>query len=211
MERARKPRSRWSDGAVYAATIDRLLTGVRGYVTDHLPDGDRVLDACCGTGALSRRLAREGRDVTGVDLSPKHIAYAREATAEAGLVADRVRFDVGDVAQLDLPAEGRYDVAVIVLALHEMPTAARTDVIDALVRVARRVMIVDFVAPMPWNLAGVRNRAAELAAGPDHFSGFLDYSRNGGLAPLIRRDNVVIEYERTIDAGTLHVVTLTSA
>lgn len=208
MQQPRRPRSRWSDGAFYANTIDRLVSGVRGYVADHLPEGDRVLDACCGTGALSRRLAREGRDVVGVDLSPKHIAYAREATADAGLDGDRVRFEVGDVAQLEPPDEGRYDVAVITFALHEMPTAARPAVVDALVRVAHRVMVVDFVTPMPWNLAGVRNRAAELSAGPAHFRSFLDYSRNGGLAPLIRRDGVAIEHERTIDAGTLHVVTV---
>ncbi len=210
MGRPRRPRSRWGDGAVYAATIDRLLTGVRGYVADHLPEGDRVLDACCGTGALSRRLAREGRDVVGVDLSPKHIAYAREATAAAGLDA-RARFEVADVAHLEAPDEGPYDVAVIAFALHEMPPAARPLVVDALVGVADRVMVIDFVAPMPWNLAGVRNRAAELAAGPQHFRSFLDYSRNGGLAALIRRDGVDIEHERTIDAGTLRVVTLAQA
>lgn len=208
MQQPRRPRSRWSDGAFYANTIDRLVSGVRGYVADHLPEGDRVLDACCGTGALSRRLAREGRDVTGVDLSPKHVAYAREATAEAGLDPDRVRFEVGDVAQLEPPDEGRYDVAVITFALHEMPTASRAEVVDTLIRVARRAFVVDFVAPMPWNLAGVRNRAAELSAGPDHFRSFLDYSRHGGLAQLIHRDGVVVEHERTIDAGTLRVVTI---
>lgn len=184
---------------------------MRGYVADHLPEGERVLDACCGTGALSRRLAREGRDVVGIDLSPKHIAYARGAAAEADLGSGSVRFDVGDVAQLEPPDQGRYDVAVITFALHEMPTAARPEVVDALARVARRVMIVDFAAPMPWNLAGVRNRAAELAAGPEHFRSFLDYSRAGGLAPLVHRDGLAVEHERTIDAGTLQVVTLTAA
>ncbi len=211
MGQPRRPRSRWADGAVYAATIDRMLSGVRGYVANHLPEGDRVLDACCGTGALSRRLAREGRDVVGVDLSPKHIAFAREAAAEADLGPGHARFEVGDVAQLEVPEDGPYDVAVIAFALHEMPTTARPDVVDALVRVAQRVMVFDFVTPMPWNLAGVRNRAAELAAGPDHFRSFLDYTRNGGLAALVRRDGMTIEHERTIDAGTLHVVTITAS
>lgn len=206
----RAPRSRWADGPVYAATVDRMLSGVRDYVADHLPPGERVLDACCGTGALSRRLARDGRDVVGVDLSPKHIAYAREAAADAGL-GDRVRHEVGDVGQLEPPDEGPYDVAVIAFALHEMPTAARTEVVHALLRVAHRAMVIDFSVPMPWNLAGLRNRAAELAAGPEHFRSFLDYSRNGGLTPLIERDGVRIEHDRTIDAGTLRVVHLASA
>lgn len=211
MGQSREPRSRWADGAMYAATIDRLLSGVRGYVADHLPPGERVLDACCGTGALSRRLAREGRNVLGVDLSPKHIAYAREATAAADLGPGHARFEVGDVAQLQPPDDGPYDVAVITFALHEMPTEARAGVVDALVRVAQRVMIIDFATPMPWNLAGVRNRAAELAAGPDHFRSFLDYARNGGLTPLVRRGGLSVEHDRTIDAGTLQVVTLTAA
>lgn len=37
----------------------------------------RVLDAGCGTGRISRRLADAGLDVTGVDLSPGMLAMAR--------------------------------------------------------------------------------------------------------------------------------------
>ena len=59
MSGSRLPTARWYDGRSYAATIDRLLSGVRGYVADRLPDGDRVLDACCGTGSLSLRLAHD--------------------------------------------------------------------------------------------------------------------------------------------------------
>lgn len=202
--------SRWSDGAVYAATVDRLLTGLRSYLATHLPPGERVLDACCGTGALARRLAREGRTVVGVDLSPRHIAFARDRAAADGVTEEAVRFEVGDVAALDTPAEGPWDVAVITLALHEMPTAARTDVLENLLRIARRVVAVDFVAPMPWSVAGARNRLAEVAAGIDHVRAFRDYQRRGGLTPLVEAVGAVVEATRTIDAGTLDVMTLTA-
>jgi ubiquinone/menaquinone biosynthesis C-methylase UbiE len=201
--------ARWYDGRVYAASIDRLLSGVRSYVVDRLPAGDRVLDACCGTGALSLQLARAGRRVVGVDLSPRHIEWARSHAEQAGLGPDRLRFELGDVAQLEPPKEGRFDVAVIVLSLHEMPDGARAPVVATLARVAKRVMIVDFTAPMAWNLAGVRNRTAELVAGPGHFAAFRSYSRNGGLEPLIGLDDLTVERDRTIDSGTLRVLTLT--
>lgn len=205
----RAPRSAWADGRIYAATVDRLLSGVRDYVVDHLPEGDRVLDACCGTGALARRLAREGRTVLGADLSPRHIEYARAARAEEGLEPTNVHFTVADVAHLDAPDEGPHDVAVIAFALHEMPREARRPVLENLAGIARRVMVLDFAAPMPWNMAGLRNRTAELVAGPDHFRSFLDYQRDGGLAPVV--DGLEVEAERTIDGGTLRVLTLAGA
>jgi SAM-dependent methyltransferase len=52
--------------------ISRLL--------DHLkpPDNSRMLDAACGRGRHSRILASKGYDVTGIDLSPASIAFAKQ-------------------------------------------------------------------------------------------------------------------------------------
>lgn len=204
----RDPTSRWSDGRVYAATIDRQLSGLRDYVSDHLPDGERVLDACCGTGALAVQLAQQGRRVMGVDLSRRHIEYARRSAEEAGVDVSRVHFEIGDVAHLARPAAGPFDVAVIVLALHEMPADTRPAVVAALGNVATRLLIVDFAIPMPKNRAGIRNRATELIAGPKHYSAFRDYARRGGLTPLLDANGLVVEHERRIDADTLHIIHL---
>ena len=46
---------------------------------------DRVLDIGCGTARYSIALAARVRSVTGVDVSPKMIAYGREAVKEFGL------------------------------------------------------------------------------------------------------------------------------
>jgi SAM-dependent methyltransferase len=202
MPRAREPRSVFYDGAAYGRLVEPLLRGVHGFVAEHLPPGDTVLEACCGTGGLARRLAAAGRRVRGVDLSPRNIDYARRQSA--GFSPERLAFEVADVSQIE-PAGGRYHVATIVLALHEMPATARLPVVEALLGAADRVMLVDFAVPMRWNLAGARNRAMELAAGREHFAGFRDYSRRGGLAPLIAAAGAEVESERHIDRGTLHV------
>ena len=203
MTEPRAPRSKLYDGALYGRFVEPILSGLHDYVADRLPDGERVLDACCGTGGLSRRLAEGGRCVVGVDLSPRNVRYARGKSRSLG--AGRLSFEVADVSQLEAPEEGPYDVAVIVLALHEMPASARVPVLGALLRAARRTMIVDFAVPMPWNTAGVRSRILEVAAGVDHFSAFRDYARRGGVPALVEGAGAEVESERRFDAGTMHI------
>jgi len=55
--------------------------------------GASLLDIGCGTGYFSRRLALDGHAVTGVDLDPAMIEYARQrAAASATRAAMRLRF-----------------------------------------------------------------------------------------------------------------------
>ncbi len=69
--------------------------------------GQRILDAGCGTGALSFELAARGADVVAVDLSPELVKIA-EARCPKGL-ARRITFTSGDMTN---PALGRFDRAV---------------------------------------------------------------------------------------------------
>ena len=67
--------------------------------------GDRVLDACCGTGDLAIACARAGGRVTGLDFSERMLARARRK----GPKLEWVRGDV-----LALPfADGSFDAATV--------------------------------------------------------------------------------------------------
>ena len=57
----------------------------------------RLLDAGCGTGEHTLLAADRGAQATGVDISPRAIARARDKAAERGLQA---RFEVADVLAL---------------------------------------------------------------------------------------------------------------
>lgn len=196
----RAPVSRIYDGRPYGWLVEPLIAALHRRIAARVPADARVLDACCGTGALSRLLAAQGCEVVGVDLSPKQIAQARRTRASG---AERLRFETGDVAHLTGHDSGGYDVAVVTLALHEMPPKARPHVLRELARVAREVHVVDFMVPMPWNAAGLRNRTLEVLAGPEHFGGFRDFVRRGGLPPLVREAGQTVLEERAMDAGTL--------
>ena len=83
--------------------------------------GMRILDVGCGVGRWSRLLAAQGADVTGVDLSPTMIVQAQRRAAAEG-VADRCRFLVQDVSQLD--AGGKFDLVLGVTVLQHILDAA---------------------------------------------------------------------------------------
>jgi len=62
-----------------------------------------VLDLCCGVGMDAIALAEANRTVHAIDSDPLKLAMA-EANAAAAGVADRIRFHLGDVLALPLPA-----------------------------------------------------------------------------------------------------------
>lgn len=80
---------------------------------DALPDGARVLDLGCGAGLpTTRALARRFR-VTGVDISARQIALAREHVPGA-------EFIQADMTQLDLPSDS-FDAVTAFYAIIHVP------------------------------------------------------------------------------------------
>lgn len=79
------------------------------FIERHLglePDS-RVVDVPCGSGRHALALASRGHHVTGVDISPEAIGYARRAATDAGL---SMNLSVADMR--DIPRDGRFDAAV---------------------------------------------------------------------------------------------------
>jgi 2-polyprenyl-3-methyl-5-hydroxy-6-metoxy-1,4-benzoquinol methylase len=87
-----------------------------GYVVQLLEPvpGMRVLHLACGSGWMSRLLARCGVEVVGYDISPGMIEIAREQAAHEGL--DGTRFEVADMEHLEL--DHSFDACLVYDGLH---------------------------------------------------------------------------------------------
>jgi ubiquinone/menaquinone biosynthesis C-methylase UbiE len=117
-------------GAQARAIWPQEVPLVRRY---RLPPRPDILDAGCGTGEISSRLAElfpEAR-VLGVDIIDDHLALARSRYAA---LAPRLTFEHRSVFELGLP-DRSFDLVVCRHVLHSIPHADR--VIAELARVAR--------------------------------------------------------------------------
>jgi SAM-dependent methyltransferase len=104
-----------------------------------------ILDVGCGTGSLAFCLARQPgiTQVTGVDLSPVYVAYAKRKYPDA-----RMAFQVGDAC--DLPFDNAsFDHTLSMLVLQFIPQAERA--VREMRRVTRRGGVV---AAATWDTGG---------------------------------------------------------
>ncbi len=81
--------------------------------------GEMVLDAGCGDGVLSCLLAKEGIEVTGVDISAPNIEAAKKLAKDWG-VEDKTNFMVGDAENLAFP-DNSFDAVVSSHVLEHLP------------------------------------------------------------------------------------------
>jgi magnesium-protoporphyrin O-methyltransferase len=126
------------------ATVRAGRDAMRAALLDRLPadlTGARLLDAGCGTGALTLEAARRGAEVVAVDIAPSLLTVARDRLPAD--IAPRVRFVAGDMLDAGL---GRFDFAVAMDSLIHYRT---DDIASALARLADRTSgpIVFTIAP----------------------------------------------------------------
>lgn len=72
--------------------------------------GSRVIDFGCGPGLYTSRLARLGASVTGVDFSPRSIAYARQQAEQDGL-----EIDYHEADYLEFQPDDRFDLVTLIM------------------------------------------------------------------------------------------------
>jgi demethylmenaquinone methyltransferase / 2-methoxy-6-polyprenyl-1,4-benzoquinol methylase len=109
---------------VMTAGLDRRWRSRTAEVTVH--SGDRVLDACCGTGDLAIACARITGQVTGLDFSERMLERARRKAPQL----DWVR---GDLLALPFP-DASFDAATIGFGIRNVEDA------DVALRELRRVL-----------------------------------------------------------------------
>lgn len=81
-------------------------------------DGLDVLDAGCGTGYLSIRLARSGARLTSIDLSPNMVQAARNNAAAAGVTLE---LHVSSCSSMSALADASFDRVVSNYVLMDLP------------------------------------------------------------------------------------------
>jgi len=141
----------WSDKATRRPTAAKVSESLLDAITETGVADRTILDVGCGIGDLAIEVvARGAASGTGFDLSAKAIDEARKLAQTRG-VGDRMRFEVGDGAKLDLPAA---DIVVINRVACCYPDT--DNLLDHTLGAARSVFAM--TAPVSSGVTGLMNR-----------------------------------------------------
>lgn len=141
----------WTSQATTRPTAAKVTASLLDAITEAGVADRTILDVGCGIGDLAiEAVARGAAGGTGFDLSPKAIEEARRLAASRG-VGDRIRFEVGDGAKLDLPAA---DIVVINRVVCCYPDTQ--NLLDHTLAAARSVFAI--TAPVSKGPTGLWNR-----------------------------------------------------
>ena len=176
----------------YSNLIDPLLKDVRVFVLKfaEIKAGERVLDICCGTGDQAFYFAKTGAIVAGIDLNPQMIGTALKKQKKESLTD--VYFQAADAAKLPF-LEPVFDLALISLALHEIESKKRDEVLSEMKRVVKkggRLIFVDFNCPLPKSITSFFVNLIEFFVGKEHWRNFKSYQKEGGLIKLLERNGL---------------------
>jgi 2-polyprenyl-6-hydroxyphenyl methylase/3-demethylubiquinone-9 3-methyltransferase len=110
---------RWWDPEGPQRALHELNPARLGYVAQRLPlRGARVLDVGCGAGLLSEALAKEGAQVSALDLAPELVEVAKLHLLESGLQVDYRLLSVEAMAA-EMPAS--FDAITCMELLEHVP------------------------------------------------------------------------------------------
>ena len=140
------PMDKWTSGAAYEQWMGRWSRLLAHEFLNwlNLPANLRWLDVCCGSGVLTEAIVDRFAPtrVTGIDVSPQQIEFARSQHTRPG-----VSFQTGDAMALPF-AEASFDVAVCGLGLNYVPSPE-----DALQEMRRVTVPGAIIAIYLWDYA----------------------------------------------------------
>lgn len=178
-------------GRFYSTLVDPLLIKMRKKVADQMEPGQKIIDIACGTGAQVFELAKNAKQVTGIDLSPSMIKKANKNKNKLGI--KNVSFQISDATNLTNFYDNEFDIASMSLALHQFSPSLYTPILKEMTRISKKIIIVDYSVPLPKNILGYGSKWAEFMAGGDHFRNFKKFYTNGGLENILNGNKIFIE------------------
>jgi putative AdoMet-dependent methyltransferase len=150
-----------------------------GAIDDALPIArdSQVLDIGIGSGALARRLADRGAQITGIDISDKMLELCRERNPSFEL-------HIGTFNNIPLPDE-KFDCVVSGFALHETLPPKRSDACAEMARVLKssgHLCLLDIMFASELAMQEARQLIAEKWDDDE------DYAIVGDLDTLLRQN-----------------------
>jgi len=200
MKKEFKDRTNWYDGYLFEIIMEKRSREMFvGPISDLIEDGSSVIDIGCGIGSLLLNLSPRCSKAVGIDVSSKMINYAKKRQMRGNY--PNVEFHHLCASLLPDSFSDRFDYGIMGQILHETTDDLRNTIIEGAKKVVSKLIIADYVAPLPKNMYGVMIKFVESIAGSDHNRNFKSWQSNGGLDTFISRHGLQIEEVKPYQLG----------
>lgn len=124
----------------------RMLAQAELWLAESMSSGS-ILDAGCGTGLFSVRMAQRDFDVTAVDIAPKMVDATRQAAQLVG-VEEQMAFYAGDIESV-LRSLGKFDAVVCFDVLVHYPEEAFVPLCRQLAKQSNGSLLITYAPYSP--------------------------------------------------------------
>ena len=190
-------------GWFYRTFIDPLLKSGRKLITNNIKTGETVLDVACGTGALVFDLAEKAKKAVGIDLSESMLKAAQREQIKKEI--KNIEFICADATQLTTFVDNDFDVVTLSMALHQFDPELHSPILKEMKRVAKKIIIVDYATPLPKTASGLAAKIIEFFAGKEHNGNFKKYCKLGGLATILKNNNLTPKTTKNFKSGIFQI------
>jgi len=159
----------------------------------------KILDMACGTGNQSLAFAKEGFEVTGIDLSPDMLRYAKKKIKRPY----KLKFICRDATKV-FYKNSTFDISSISFGLHDMPEKIGIKILKEMKRVTKKkgkIIIVDYYTPKTGlsNFLGDKIVKIWETKNYDHF-------RKSGLDYYLKKTNLEQSSKESYLLGNIQIV-----
>ena len=192
MKKAFQDRTSWYDGYLFEIIMEKRSREMFvGPISAFIEEGSSVLDIGCGIGSLVLNLSPVCITVVGIDISSKMIAYAKKRQEKKQY--PNVVFHHLCASLLPEVFKERFDYGVMGQILHESSDEVRDAILAGAKKVATKLIIADYRAPLPANMYGRMITFVESIAGAEHNRNFKSWQANGGIDSFLVRHGLQVE------------------
>ena len=175
-------KTHWYDGLFYDTIIAPSQDQLFGQIKNLIEPQSKVIDVGCGTGRLAFALSGHCKSVFGIDLSKKNIERANLTLLKRP--NERLSFHHRNLGEIPTGKHTYFDYAVMTYVIHEVNEEERIGLLKQMAQVSNKIILGDYIVPLPKGYHGFISKTIEFLAGREHFRNYKTYMAKGGIQYL---------------------------
>ena len=197
----------WYDGLFYDKLIAPNQDGMFRKIKNLIEPDSEVLDIGCGTGRLELFLSDKCKKIIGIDLSEKNIVQAEKKLKKSN--RENIYFKHIGFENFFKDNSLNFDYVITTYVVHELPNEERLSLLKGSSEISKKIIVGDYLVPIPKGMWKILNEVVEFAAGKDHYNNFKSFIKHNGIAGLLNESGLKIHQKIKNRPLTSHIAVLT--